>query len=620
MMRIAVCVKQVPVVSALQFDAETKTLKREGVPSEISSFDVRALIRAVDLKIEHGGEVVAFTMGPPQARTALEQCLALGADRAVHLCDRAFAGSDTLATARALALALRREPFDIVLCGRNSVDAETGQVGPEVAELLDLPQITGARTLAIDPQQRQVSAERETDDGFETHLAPLPVVITAAEDLAPERFPSKADREAAKGKPIVELRAADLATDPTQFGFLGSPTEVAGLEFVATARTQRIVEGSSVDDAAATLARILVEEHGLFGAWKVRSQPALASLAPQTVHRAPPEIWVLAEVLGGVLRPVTSELLGKASEIGRHLGAPVSAVLLGHDVERHIAGLAAYGADRVLLGNDPRLAPFQTEVHAGIVSMAIRQRQPGIVLMPATTRGRDLAPRVAARLQLGLTGDCIDIGLDNRGRLLQYKPAFGGSVVAPIVSRTTPQMATLRPGMLAAPRADHSRTAVIDVCPLEGIGEPRTRIVDSTPVAAQAVELDQAEIVIGIGKGLGQKENIATVQPLVDLLGAAICTTRDVTDAGWFPKQYQVGLTGRAIAPQLYVGIGIRGAFEHTVGIRRAGLVVAINKNPKALIFKSCDYGIVGDYAEVVPALYRHLAAASAASPAPRRP
>src|SRR5436190_2189640 len=167
-MLIAVCIKQVPVVSALQFDPQTKTLKREGVRTEVSSFDVRALLKGLELRAAHGGEVVAVTMGPPQAREALGECLALGADRGVHLCDRAFAGADTLATARALAAALRREPFDLVLCGRASVDAETAQVGPEVAELLGLPQVCCARALTVDEAARTFTAERETDDGSET--------------------------------------------------------------------------------------------------------------------------------------------------------------------------------------------------------------------------------------------------------------------------------------------------------------------------------------------------------------------------------------------------------------------------------------------------------------------
>jgi electron transfer flavoprotein alpha/beta subunit len=202
--RIVVLIKQVPVVSDLAFDPATRTLKREGVRSEVSAFDVRALVRALTLRDEHGGEVVVLTMGPPPAREALEFCLALGADRAVHLVDRAFAGADTLATAHALALGLRREPFDLVLCGRVSVDAETGQVGPEVAELLDLPQVSCVRRLEVDVAAGRLRAERETDVGFESVECPLPALVSAAEDLAEERFPRRADREAAKTKAILD--------------------------------------------------------------------------------------------------------------------------------------------------------------------------------------------------------------------------------------------------------------------------------------------------------------------------------------------------------------------------------------------------------------------------------
>ncbi|HXQ20088.1 MAG TPA: FAD-binding protein [Candidatus Acidoferrales bacterium] len=609
-MRIAVCIKQVPIVSALQFDPHTKTLKREGVPTEVSSFDVRALIKAVELAAAHGGEVIVVTMGPPQARDALAHCLALGANRAIHLCDRAFAGSDTLATARALALALHRESLDLILCGRNSVDAETGQVGPEVAELLDLPQITGARTLSVDPSTHSLTAERETDDGFETICAPLPALVTAAEDLAPERFPSKAEREAAKTKPCIEVPAAELSPDPSQLGAAGSPTAVAALQHIETTRQGRIIEAGSIADAAARLARILIDDHGLFGTWKVHEQPAIAEMAASRRRVGPQGIFVLAETLAGTIRPVAFELLGKAAALAGALGTRVTALLFGPEMERYAAELAAYGADRVLLADHPQLAPYRTEMHAAALAAAIQSHVPRIVLIPATTMGRDLAPRVAARLQLGLTGDCIDIGLDAQGRLLQYKPAFGGSVVAPILSRTFPEMATVRPGILPLPTPDASRRATIERLPVHALPPARTRIVEQRGGAAAAADLDRAEIVIGVGMGLGDRTHLARIEPLAKLLGAGLCTTRDVTDAGWLPKQYQVGLTGRAIAPQLYIAIGIRGAFEHTVGVRRAGLIVAINKNAKALIFKHADYGIVGDYAEVVPALHRHLSAA----------
>src|SRR3989441_4950946 len=235
-MRIVVCLKHVPVLSALRFDPETRRLVREGVPGEVSSFDLRALGAATALRQAHGGEVLALTMGPPATRAGLVHCLALGADRAIHLLDPLLAGSDTLATARALAAVLRREAPDVVLLGRASVDAETGQVGPEVAELLGWPQVTAARRLSADPTTRRFTAEREADDGFETLEGPLPAVVTAAEDLAEERFPTKAARQVAATKPIATVGVADLGLAPAEVGLAGSPTEVTAIEHVEVAR------------------------------------------------------------------------------------------------------------------------------------------------------------------------------------------------------------------------------------------------------------------------------------------------------------------------------------------------------------------------------------------------
>src|SRR5262249_6343223 len=217
---------------------------REGVRGEASSFDVRALLGALRLRAANGGEVVVLTMGPPAAREALVHCLALGADRGVHLCDQALAGSDTLATARVLAAALRREEPDLILLGRASVDAETGQVGPEVAELLDLPQATAVRRLELDPAARTFEAERETDDGCERVRGPLPALVTAGEDLAEERFPGKAERQAATEKPIQTLTLADIGLPAADAGAEGSPTGVAGIEEGPGPRRREPVGGS----------------------------------------------------------------------------------------------------------------------------------------------------------------------------------------------------------------------------------------------------------------------------------------------------------------------------------------------------------------------------------------
>ncbi len=605
-MRIAVCIKQVPAVSALEFDAATRTIRREGVRNEISAFDVRALLKAVALRDAHGGEVVAVTMGPPPAREALLECLALGADRALHCCDRAFAGADTLATARALAAALAREPFDLVLCGRNSVDAETGQVGPELAELLDWPQVTIARTLAVDPAARTLTAERETDDGIDTVQTTLPAVVTAAEDLAPERFTTRAEREAAAAKPIETLSAVDLRLDSDAVGAAGSPTWVLGLDAVEEhRRRERIEAPTAAEQVAALVDRLLA--HGLFGTWTAERPAPPPHPTPADVPRAGQrDVLVVVETLDGAPRPVTVELLHKATALAAALRGRVLALVAGRDAARHTAALAAHGADRVLVADDEGFLAG-VEAYAALLTAVLRDAHPGIVLLPATVFGRDVAPRVAARLALGLTGECVDLSIDAEGRLLQHKPAFGGSVVALIASRTQPEMATVRPGMLAAGAPHAGRTAEVVRLALTPAPE-RVRVVARQREALAAAELEEARRVVGVGRGIGGPEHLPAIRALAAALDAALCTTRDVTDAGWLPKQYQVGITGRAIAPELYVAVALRGAFEHTVGVRRSGLIVAINRSPRAPIFKSCDYGLVGDWQTIVPLLTERIA------------
>ena len=610
-MKSIVLVKQVPVVSAMKLDPETKTLQREGVPSEVSSFDVRGLLKALELRDEHGGEVVALTMGPPQAEEALRYCLALGADRAVHLTDRAFAGADTLATARTLALACEREGYDLILCGRHSTDAETGQVGPEIAELLDIPQVTGVAALTLNANGKTLRVERETDSGFDTLDCPLPALVSATEDLAPERFPRKAERQAAQEKPVETVTAGDLSADLARFGAAGSPTWVESVQTVEDNRESLVLEGE-LSEQIDTLVQTLLAR-GLFGTWTDDGDAN-----EKKVRSADPEpgkaVWVVAETLGDTLRPVSFELLGKAVELSVQYGGEVGAVLIGNGLEAHIAPLAEHGADVVYQAEDARLAGYDTDLYAALLSRAVQEHKPQVVLLGSTAIGRDLAPRVAARLGLGLTGDCVDLEVDKQGRLLQLKPAFGGNIVAPILSKTTPAMATVRPGMLSPSQPVAGRQARVERLTLEADVHSRVQLVSQTGAdAAKAAALDAADIAIGVGKGIGGPENLPIIEQLAAVLGGApLASTRDISDLGWLPRQHQVGITGRAIAPKLYFAIGIRGAFEHMVGLRKAGTIVAINIKAKAPIFKTTDFGIVGDYAEVVPLLTEALRKAKA--------
>ncbi len=598
-MRIVVCVKHVPVLSALRFDPKTRRLVREGVPGEVSGFDLRALGAATALRAAHGGEVVALTMGPPAAHEALAECLALGADRGLHVLDRALAGSDTLATARTLAAALRREAPDLVLLGRASTDAETGQVGPEVAELLDLPQVTAVRRLTVDPASRRFEAERETDEGFETVEGSLPVVVTTAEDIAQERFPTKAERQAAATKPIATVGLTDLGLAAGMVGSAGSPTFVAAVEHVEIARRAELVTG----DSPAATAHALGERVRALGAGAHTrdDRPVL----PDTSAGTGAPVWVVAEVDGRGIRPITAELLAKAATVAAVLGTRVEAVLIGASAA-HADALAAAGADRVLVAEGPGLSPYTTDAHAAVLADAIQARAPRLVLLGSTSRGRDLAPRVAARLGLGLTGDAIDLDVDAEGQVRQHKPAFGGAIVAPILSRTRPEMATVRPGVLPAgkPRIGHHAAVEALVVPAVP-ARVRVRGVQVLSDAAAAA-IDSASIVIGVGRGIGGPQALPAILQLAERLGAAVAATREVTDAGWLPRQHQVGLTGRAIAPRLYVALAVGGAMEHMVGLRRAGVIVAVNKNPKAAILKACDLGVVADYTTLLP----HLEAA----------
>jgi electron transfer flavoprotein alpha subunit len=604
-MRIIVCIKQVPEVAEVRFDFEAKTIIREGVPNIVNPFDRRALAEAIRLRDLYGGEVVVITMGPPQAREALIDCLGAGADSAVHLVDRAFAGADTLATARALALAVAREKFDLIFCGKYSVDAETGQVGPELAELLDVPHVTGATRLEFNDDLSAAAVERETDFGFETIECRLPLLLTAAERLIRPIKVKEPQLEIGRGKPISELTAAELSSDTTIFGFSGSPTWVMEVRSLARRREVEMIEGASAEEKAARLLERL-EARGALTGGRAREviQAADSSAAPASNR----EVWAVAELDDGRLRRVSFELLGKAADLAARLKAQVAAFVAGSGARDHARELAAYGADKIYLADDEHLARYTTAAHTELLVRAIQTYGPVVVLLPSTSNGRDLAPRAAARLAVGLTADCIDLEVNDRGELVQYKPAFGGNIVALILSRTLPQMATVKPGMLSALAPNFDRAAAVTSLEVPGGDDGRARLIAvRREVTTEVADLEEAERVIAVGTGVGGPENLPAIEALARALDARIGATRRVVDQGWLPRHYQIGLTGKIVSPELYLAVGVRGNLNHTIGIQQSGTIVAVNIDPAADIFHASDFGIVADWAEIVPALTARL-------------
>ena len=605
-MRTAVCVKWVPAISRIRLDPETKRLVREGVPSELNAYDVLAVNRAVELKQALGGSVAVYTMGPPDARRGLVRCLAMGADEAFHLNDFAFAGADTLATSRALALALSREGYDLVLFGNNSVDAETGQVGPEVAEMLGIPQITAVSRLDV-MDDGTVRAERALENGAEVMEASLPLLVSVVEGVSHGAQAPRDAVRAAEEREITELTAAMLDDDVSQFGAAGSPTWVAEVRQIEPSREGRLITEGSPAEMAREAVAALAERGALDAEADVAHASDAAADAPRPGDG--PELWVVAEVDESGLRPVTFEMLAAAQPVADALGGRVAAFVIGGEKAAGYAdALGEAGADLVMVAIASELSVYSTAAYTAVLAEAITERQPFAVLLPSTPNGRDLAARASARLGLGLTGDCIGLDVDDAG-LAQLKPAFGGNIVAPIYSRTLPNMATVRPGVFSSLSPNPARHAPVlevsaDATPSDGL----TRVEFRAAPDDDAASLDKARAVVCIGMGVGGPEYIRELVHLRTLLGADFICTRDVVEAGWMPRQRQVGLTGRSIAPRLYVGIGVRGDFNHAVGIQRASTVLVVNNDRRAAFFRGqADVGVMADWQEFVPALVEEL-------------
>jgi electron transfer flavoprotein alpha subunit len=572
-MRIAVLVKQVPVPEDLRL--VDGRLQRKGVAAEVNAYCRRANAKALDLA-GPTGEVVVFTMGPPSAEDALREMIACGARRGVHLVDPRFAGSDTLATARVLAAGIRHEGhFDVVLCGLNSVDADTGQVGPEVARLLDLPFAPGVRELAL--SRRGFRARLETDDGHVDVEGPLPCVFSCAERLI---APSKAgpdERAAVSNATLRRLTAADLGLDPAFIGTPGSPTRVGPVRVEERARRRIIC--SSTKEA--------VEHLRVLGAFD-RDIRRPRRLVPERHNSDGPAVWCFVEPNSA---PAIPALLGGAAELAAQQAGSVTVVTPAPAP----SGLGPLGADNLLVLPNAK----EPEQWAEALGDAAAARLPWALLVESTRVGRSVASTVAARNGWGLIGDAIGFDICN-GRLCAWKPAFGGALVALIESSSPVQMVTVRPGTFLACDRRHAADPVPEVLRQPGPARIRTLAREVTDTDRWA--LFAATTVVGVGSGV-DPDNYPLVEKLCRALGAELAATRKVTDNNWLPRSRQVGLTGHSISPHLYVALGISGKYNHVIGVRHATLVLAINRDPDAPIFDHADVSIVGDWQPVAEEL-----------------
>lgn len=316
-------------------------------------------------------------------------------------------------------------------------------------------------------------------------------------------------------------------------------------------------------------------------------------------------VWVFGEQKSGEPANVALELLGEGRKLADQLKVKLAAVILGDNVEAAAKKLISFGADEVYLVDHPSLKEFNDESYADIFVQLISRYKPEIVLMGATTYGRSLAPRVASRLNTGLTADCTKLEIDLEKRLLmQTRPAFGGNLMATIICPNhRPQMSTVRPKVMKALEQDLSRNGEIirpDIVIPEDV---KVKVVEVVTTLAEKVNLTEADIIVSGGRGLGDPKNFALIEELAKVLGGAVGASRATVDAGWIEYSHQVGQTGKTVGPKVYFACGISGAVQHLAGMSSSDTIIAINKNPDAPIFKVATLGIVGDVLEVLPAL-----------------
>lgn len=323
------------------------------------------------------------------------------------------------------------------------------------------------------------------------------------------------------------------------------------------------------------------------------------------------DVWVFAEQRDGELQKVSLELLGKGREIANKVGTELTAILLGHQTDHIAKELIAYGADRVIAADHPLLGHFSTDAYTKVMCDIIKDKKPEILFIGATYLGRDLGPRIAARLATGLTADCtaLDVDSENNNNLLMTRPAFGGNLMATIVcGENRPQMATVRPGVFEKTARDDVKQGHIEAFPVVlSENDIRTKSIEVVKLEKDIPDVTEANFIVSGGRGVGGKENFVLLGELAQNLGGVVGGSRAAVESGWVDKAVQVGQTGKTVRPNVYIACGISGAIQHLAGMQESDFIIAINKDSGAPIMQVADVAIVGDFMKVLPEMINEI-------------
>lgn len=642
-LKIISIMKQVPVPSEMRMGADG-LMDRTKAKSIINVDCTFGLEQGLEIKDRvKDAELIVVSMGPPSFEQSLRKAVAMGYDRAILLSDKRLGGSDTFATGLSIGSLLKtlgfrkdsKDPF-IIFAGRQTSDGDTAHVPSQVAETLGIPQATFVEK--VEWHGGHLIVRRIIEGGYQVLKVPIPCLISITPTAIPARKPSLKGVMRAEEAKMEVFSLDQIGADRTVVGLNGSPTMVAKVVNIERNRPPvTMISGKSPSDFAKSLiSEIEKASHRetTFSDGEVPEEyqaPHESKEPGPAVPDAPsgfPRVdfrqgargiltWV--EVHGNQPARSSLEILNPARKLADELETAVTSVVIGSGVESIAKEIIAHGADEVILVDDPRLGEHLTLPAASIFAQIIAKKRPEIALFGATTSGRELAPRIASRVRAGVTADCTSLKIGefvHRVKksvmypcLESIRPTYGESKLATIVGFWCPQMATARPGTFQMLPADSNRSGKITTFVPELQEEDfAVEIVKTVREEGGAQNLFVADIIVSGGRACGELDDFKLVKELTEALrsqgiNADWGASRRAVDNGYAPYGRQVGQTGKTVRPKVYVAVAISGAIQHLAGIKDAGKIVAINLDSQANIFRHIDYGMVGDYLQILPEL-----------------
>lgn len=622
-------IKQVPLPTEMRM-GEDGLMDRTKAKSIINIDCQFGLEAGLQLKKQYpDARLIVCSMGPLSFEKSLKTALAMGYDEAYLLSDRKLGGSDTFATGLSIASLLKHMGLDkesgaefIVLAGRQTSDGDTAHVPSQVAENLGIPQATFVETVKADGHDN-VIARRIIEGGFQILKLPLPCVVSLTPTGIPPRKPSLAGAVRARSTEIKVFSADDVGIDASKVGINGSPTIVAHVENIVSDRPPVMMSerGSETEIVAD-----FIENFGKGGnapvehAAKVEKEAARPDFPVVDTRGEYRGIMTWAEITNGRIARPSLELFTPARHLADQLGGGtrITTVLIGKDVAHLADELFENGADEVILVEDDRLEEYLVLPFSNIMAQVMKERKPEIALFSATTAGRELAPRIAVKTHSGVTADCTGLEIGEyvnrkekkiiRPILHSRRPTYGESKLATILGFVYPQISTARAGTFELPKPEKGRKGVLSTFePVLGKSDFVTEIVETVRGEGGLQSLFDAEVIIAGGRG-ATGDGLALVKQLAEALKAQgikaeWAASRVVVDEGIAEYARQIGQTGKTVRPKVYISVGISGAIQHIAGIKESDKIVAIDHNVKASVFHHADFGMVGDYNDILPAL-----------------